>query len=175
VEDEFTRRRGISREPRRYWDSQDTWLLHEEFDQYILAWDLRVHNVAISFRGARDRCLIQLDKIMQQITFESAELSANARDQINRFLLDDRCAKLRDAIVGHNFVLAEYHLRHLGHGVKGQFVSLGVYQHRINRVEVELSTLKAQIDSRNAGAVRSMSIEERLLLGLYLKQDPKNL
>lgn len=164
-----------SPKPRRYFDPNDEWLRHIEYDEYILVWDATVHTIANIYRDKVDEAQEQLDMIEEAIRVQSAQLPPHAQQNINRHVIGDGVQRVRDALTEHNFQRAKAKAKTLKGSVQGQFTYYKVYQYRIDKIIDEIQKLYTIFSSRPFLITSRLPEEEKTLLSMYLDQKIENL
>ena len=164
-----------SPKPRRYFDPNDEWLRHIEYDEYILVWDAKVSDIANKYRDKVDEAQEQLDMIEEAIKVQSAQLPAHAQQNISRHVIGDGIQRVRDALTEHNFQRTKAKAETLKWSVQGQFTYYQVYQYRIDKIIDEIQKLKTIISSRPNSIMSRLPEEEKALLSMYLDQKIENL
>ena len=161
--------------PRRYYDPDDEWLLHQERDDFVLAWSAEIHRLANRYRATRQQCLESIDLIEQQVEFEITDARREHRERIRQHLVGGMLNSLRIEIGSFDFAAANQRLRSIRHALNGQFISAGLEEYRIRRVSETIAQLRQAVSSRNVGNVRDLKRDERALLGSFLQQEPERL
>lgn len=161
--------------PRRYYDRNDEWLLHEEHDAFILVWSAKVSRLTNAYHATRHLCWQYIDWIEQQMEFEIADLPINRKTEIRKFLITEALGKVHAAVTVHDYRGAQKALSSIRHTLNGQFNYAGLAQYRIDRVRALMDQLRGAVASRPRERMRALDEDERALLGAFLQQDSEHL